>query len=54
MAPELTGMHPRRAALFDWTLDEDDMVALTAATVPAVAGNPGPGGVPVSGDCDVA
>jgi diketogulonate reductase-like aldo/keto reductase len=40
--------------LFDWTLDEDDMAALTAATVPAVAGNPGPGGVPVSGDCDVA
>eukprot|EP00316_Scyphosphaera_apsteinii_P001702 CAMPEP_0119313612 /NCGR_PEP_ID=MMETSP1333-20130426/29664_1 /TAXON_ID=418940 /ORGANISM="Scyphosphaera apsteinii, Strain RCC1455" /LENGTH=293 /DNA_ID=CAMNT_0007318477 /DNA_START=83 /DNA_END=964 /DNA_ORIENTATION=- len=39
--------------LFSWNLTQADMAELTAATVPAVAGNPGPGGVPVSGDCDV-
>ena len=40
--------------LFDWTLDADDMAKLTAATVPAVSGAKGPGGVAVSGDCGVA
>ena len=39
--------------LFGWTLDDDDMAKLSKAAVPAVAGPPGPGGVPVSGDCDV-
>lgn len=39
--------------LFSWTLDAEDMAALSAATVPAVSGVPGPDGAPVSGDCDV-
>lgn len=39
--------------LFDWTLYGEDMHALTQATTPAVAGASGPGGVPVSGDCDI-
>jgi len=40
--------------LFEWTLSGEDMHSLTQATVPAVAGAAGPGGVPVSGDCSVA
>jgi len=40
--------------LFDWTLYGGDMQALTQATVPAVAGAPGPGGAPVSGVCSIA
>lgn len=48
---------PKHAAenidLFGWTLSDADMAALTAATSPAVAGAPGPGGEPVSGDCGV-
>ena len=39
--------------LFSWDLSKEDFDALTAAIVPAVAGAPGPGGVPVSGDCGV-
>ena len=39
--------------LFGWTLSDEDMAALTAATVPAVAGDTGPTGAQVSGDCDV-
>ncbi len=39
--------------LFSWSLSDDDMAALNASTVPPVAGEPGPGGAPVSGDCDV-
>ena len=39
--------------LFGWTLAKEDMDALSAAVKPAVGGSPGPGGVPVSGDCDV-
>jgi diketogulonate reductase-like aldo/keto reductase len=38
-------------ALFDWTLNDEDMAALTKATTPAVAGNAGP--PPTSGDCDI-
>jgi len=37
--------------LFDWTLNDDDMATLTAATSPAVAGDAGP--PPTSGDCTV-
>lgn len=43
----------QNADLFDWTLFGGDMHALSQATVPAVAGSPGPGGKPVSGDCSV-
>jgi len=32
----------------------EDMSSLSRANTPAVAGNPGPDGVAVSGDCDVA
>jgi len=39
--------------LFSWSLSDADMAALTAATVPAVAGETGPTGAQVSGDCDV-
>ena len=39
--------------LFSWTLSAEDMATLSAATVPAVSGVPGPDGKPVSGDCDV-
>jgi diketogulonate reductase-like aldo/keto reductase len=39
--------------LFSWTLSDEEMKALTAATKPPVAGEPGPAGAPVSGDCDV-
>ena len=39
--------------MFGWELSAADMAALTAATVPAVAGAKGPSGLPVSGDCDV-
>lgn len=39
--------------LFDWTLSDEDMATLTAAVKPAVAGDVGPSGEPVSGDCDV-
>lgn len=39
------------ADLFDWKLDADDMAALTQATVPPVAGDPGPPAT--SGDCSV-
>jgi hypothetical protein len=38
--------------LFDWTLSDEDMATLTAATSPPVAGNAGP--PPTSGDCTVA
>lgn len=38
--------------LFDWTLSDEDMATLTAATSPPVAGNPGPPAT--SGDCTVA
>jgi diketogulonate reductase-like aldo/keto reductase len=37
--------------LFDWELTPSEMLELTAATKPAVAGNPGP--PPTSGDCDI-
>lgn len=39
--------------LFSWTLSDGDMHALNAATKPMVAGDMGPAGVPVSGDCPV-
>lgn len=39
--------------LFSWTLSDADMHALNAATKPMVAGDMGPAGVPVSGDCPV-
>jgi len=39
--------------LFSWSLDEDDMTALSSAASPPVAGDIGPSGLPVSGDCDV-
>jgi len=40
--------------LFSWSLSKEEMHALTAASKPAVAGDAGPGGIPVSGDCSVA
>lgn len=39
--------------LFNWSLSDEDMAALSSANKPMVAGNPGPGGLPVSGDCSV-
>lgn len=39
--------------LFSWTLSDEDMAALSAATVPAVAGAKGPSGEAVSGDCSI-
>ena len=39
------------ADLWGWELDQDDMARLTAATQPAVAGDPGPPAT--SGDCSV-
>jgi len=39
--------------LFSWTLSDEDMTALSSATKPMVAGDMGPAGVPVSGDCPV-
>jgi len=40
--------------LFSWTLSDEHMAALSAAKKPMVAGDMGPAGVPVSGDCPVA
>jgi len=39
--------------LFSWTLSDEDMKALDSADKPLVAGDIGPGGLPVSGDCPV-
>ena len=39
--------------LFGWTLSDDEMRQLSAATKPQVAGDAGPGGLAVSGDCSV-
>jgi diketogulonate reductase-like aldo/keto reductase len=39
--------------LFDWTLSDNDMASLSAATSPAVAGV-GTGADAVSGDCSIA
>ena len=39
--------------LFGWELTADEMAQLSAAAKPQVAGDVGPGGVAVSGDCSV-